>query len=624
MFKKIDKLVAHSFFGLFFLTFSVVLFILLMVFMSKYFEDLVGKDLGAEVFAELFFYFSLTLVPQALPLAILLASLMAFGNMGEHNELTAIKGCGISLIRIMIPVGLFAIFLTGVAYIFNNRIVPEVNLKAFRLLYDVRQKEPTLDFPEGSFYNGLPGWSIRIGEKIEGTDSLKDLIIYDHRSARGNTDVIIADKGLMVNRQNEQILEFHIENGYRYSEQLSNGGKDKNAFMRDKFEKVTFNFDLSFLQMNETSEELFTQNRFMMTVEQLAAEADSLMQDAREVEEENAKRARSYFDYAFFIEFERERLAQRAQQEKTQAEIKKEKADSLNKLFETKDSTLLSQNDTSNKTQDTSTAVLVIDPVKRKIMDSLKLVNSNTIRQNKLDSSTSKGTISSSSRKLPNNASSRFLKNKTYQGENTDYNNIYTSDSTKAKTPIPNALDDLDTIDWKNLPDTITLANQNFSDKSIELIMDRALTKVRNMRSFAKTNGERIKRFEYDSRKALLEKNKRLSLAVACFIMFLIGAPLGSIIKKGGLGVPVLISIFFFILFYIMTITGDKWAREQIISIFMGSWAANMLLSAFGIIFLLQARADSRLFEIDAYIVFFGKIKRFFIKNKEEKTEEKA
>lgn len=628
MFKKIDKLVAHSFFGLFFLTFSVVLFILLMVFMSKYFEDLVGKDLGADVFAELFFYFSLTLVPQALPLAILLASLMAFGNMGEHNELTAVKGCGISLIRILMPVGLFAIFLTGVAYIFNDRIVPEVNLKAFRLLYDVRQKEPTLDFPEGSFYNGLPGWSIRIGEKMKGTDSLKDLIIYDHRSARGNTDVIIADKGLMINKQGEQILEFRVENGNRYSEQLSNGGRDKNAFVRDRFEQATFNFDLSFLQMGETSEELFTQNRYMMTVAQLDAEADSLLMDAKEVEEENATRARSYFDYTFFVDFERERLAQRAEQEKKQEEMKKARADSLNKVFEKDDSTIIADNNAYNRQEDTT--IGLTEAQKQKAMDSLKFqtnknttITTNKTNSNQLDSTTSKtsGTIvSPSTETLPNNARSKFLQGRIYQGTEVDYtNNDSIQDQMNAS--IPNMLDGLDTIDWKNLSDTITVANQNFSDKSIEVIMDRALTKVRNMRSFAHTNGERIERFEYDSRRALLEKNKRLSLAVACFIMFLIGAPLGAIIKKGGLGVPVLISIVFFILFYIMTITGDKWAREKVISIFMGSWAANMLLLVFGIIFLLQARADSRLFEIDAYVVFFSKIKRLFIKDKKKENK---
>jgi len=491
----------------------------------------------------------------------------------------------------------------------------------------VRQKEPTLDFPEGSFYNGLPGWSIRIGEKVKGTDSLKDLIIYDHRSARGNTDLIIADKGLMINKQDEQTLEFHVENGYRYSEQLTNGRKDKNAFVRDKFEQATFNFDLSFLQMSETSEELFQQNRYMMTVAQLDAEADSLLIDAKEVEKENATRARSYFDYTFFVEFERERMAQRTQNEKTQAELKKAKADSLNKLFKIDDSTLLAQNDSYQLNQSDINTVVVIDSAKRKAMDSIKLLNANTtnkINQTKLDTTKNnknKGGIASpSSGQLPNNARSKFLQNETYNRGNTTYLNN-TKEQQESTTPIPNAIDGLDTIDWKNLPDTITVANQNFSDKSMKVIMDRALTKVRNMRSFAKTNGERIKRFEYDSRRALLEKNKRYSLAVACFIMFLIGAPLGAIIKKGGLGVPVLISIVFFILFYIMTITGDKWAREQIISIFVGSWAANMLLSVFGILFLLQARADSRLFEIDAYVVLFGKIKQIFIK---EKKEDKA
>ncbi len=621
MFKKIDKLVAHSFFGLFFLTFSVVLFILLMVFMSKYFEDLVGKGLGAEVFAELFFYFSLTLVPQALPLAILLASLMAFGNMGEHNELTAIKGCGISLIRILMPVGLFAIFMTGVAYVFNDSIVPEVNLKAYRLLYDVRQKEPTLDFPEGSFYNGLPGWSIRIGEKVKGTDSLKDLIIYDHRSARGNTDLIIADKGLMLNKQDEQILEFHVENGHRYSEQLTSGGVDKNAFMRDKFEQATFNFDLSFLQMSETSEELFQQNRYMMTVSQLDAEADSLMQDAREVEDENATRARSYFDYTFFVEFERERLAQRAEQEKKQAEKRQAKLDSLDKNLIKEDSSTLQEN-TSQEDSYNSDVALETDKRQQTALDSIKRLNPKNPDTSILDSaSDSKNTeteISNSTGAFSNNRGSNPIKTKFYRGqemeESIEINNNL--------APIPNALDGLDTIDWKNLPDTITVAHQNFSKKSKEVIIDRALTKIRNMRSFAKTNSDRIERFEYDSRRALLEKNKRLSLAVACFIMFLIGAPLGTIIKKGGLGVPVLISIIFFILFYIVSITGDKWAREEIISIFMGSWAANMLLLVFGIIFLLQARADSRLFEVDAYVVLFGKVKKYFVKQKN--TNEKV
>ncbi|WP_291726811.1 LptF/LptG family permease [Bernardetia sp.] len=616
MFKKIDKLVAHSFFGLFFLTFSVVLFILLMVFMSKYFEDLVGKGLGAEVFAELFFYFSLTLVPQALPLAILLASLMAFGNMGEHNELTAIKGCGISLIRILMPVGLFAIFLTGVAYIFNDRIVPEVNLKAYRLLYDVRQKEPTLDFPEGSFYNGLPGWSIRIGEKVKGTDSLKDLIIYDHRSARGNTDVIIADKGVMRNKQDEQILEFRVENGNRYSEQVANGGKNKNAFVRDKFEQATFNFDLSFLQMNETSEELFTQNRYMMTVAQLNAEADSLLIDAREVEKENASRARSYFDYTFFVDFERERLAQRAASEKKQAELKKAKADSINKVFNKSDSAILaeqnqrvsldSSNFTTQSQKDSSISVTEVDSAKIRKIDSLKQVNAAAIHNSQQKSKI----LPSSSGNLSDSISSRLINN----NENISYTPNTVSRS--------NSIEDLDTIDWQNLPDTITVAYQNFSEKSIENVMDRALTKVRNMRSFTHTNGERVERFEYDSRRALLEKNKRYSLAVACFVMFLIGAPLGAIIKKGGLGVPVLISIVFFILFYFMTITGDKWAREKVVSIFIGSWAANILLFVFGILFLLQARADSRLFEIDAYVVLFGKIKRLFVKEKPQEKKE--
>ncbi|MEM6299021.1 MAG: LptF/LptG family permease, partial [Bacteroidota bacterium] len=186
MLRKTDKLVLQSFFGLFFLTFSVVLFILLMVFMSRYFDDMIGKDLGVTVLARLFFYFTLTLIPQALPLAILLSSLMAFGNLGEHNELTALKSLGIPLTRLLIPIGIFAAIISVSAFFFNNYAIPEINLKAYQLLYDVKKKKPALDFTEGTFYNGLKGWSIRIDKKTgENGRDLEGVMIYDHRKNNG-------------------------------------------------------------------------------------------------------------------------------------------------------------------------------------------------------------------------------------------------------------------------------------------------------------------------------------------------------------------------------------------------------------------------------------------------------
>ena len=192
--KKLDKLILRSFIGPFFLTLAVVEFILLTQYILKYLDDIVGKDLGFLVIAQLLMYFSLNLAPVALPLAVLISALMTYGNLGEHHELTAIKTSGISLVRILLPVFIFTIFLSIGAFFFNNKVVPKANLKAYSLLWDIRQKKPALDIRENIFYNGIPGYSIKITEKLgEEGDILKGIMIYDHSRGRGNTNLIMAD-----------------------------------------------------------------------------------------------------------------------------------------------------------------------------------------------------------------------------------------------------------------------------------------------------------------------------------------------------------------------------------------------------------------------------------------------
>ncbi|HLU89723.1 MAG TPA: LptF/LptG family permease, partial [Cyclobacteriaceae bacterium] len=194
--KKLDKLILGSFIGPFLLTFVVVDFILLTVNMLKYFDEIFGKGLPFGVYMELISYFVISISPMALPLAVLLSSLMTFGNLGEHFELTAIKGSGISLLRALLPIGLFVVGLTAFAFYSNNYIVPKINLKTFSLLYDMRMKSPALDIKEGVFYNGIPNYSIKVNRKVDDS-KLYDILIYDHTSGRGNTNVITADSGRM-------------------------------------------------------------------------------------------------------------------------------------------------------------------------------------------------------------------------------------------------------------------------------------------------------------------------------------------------------------------------------------------------------------------------------------------
>ena len=182
--RKLDSLILRSFIGPFIVTFFVVVFILLLQFMLKYFDDILGKDLSFGVLFEFLFYFSVRITPDALPLAILLSSIMTFGNLGENNELVAIKSSGVSLVRTLLPLFFISLLISLFAFYSNNNFVPKANLKALSLLYDIKKKKPSMDLKEGQFYSGIPGYSIKANKKI--TDRLlKDVMIYDHITYQG-------------------------------------------------------------------------------------------------------------------------------------------------------------------------------------------------------------------------------------------------------------------------------------------------------------------------------------------------------------------------------------------------------------------------------------------------------
>jgi lipopolysaccharide export system permease protein len=215
----------------------------------KYIDELVGKGLSYLDYAELMMYFSMNILPVALPLAILLSSLMTFGNLGQFNELTAVKSSGISLLRVMVPIAIWVMGCTVGLFFFNNYVVPQANLKAFSLLYDLRQKKPSLDLKPGVFYNGIPGYSIKVVQKFDNDTSIKGVIIYDHTQGRGNTDVILADSGAMYLFNNKQYLALELFHGNSYSEFKSEGSGGgyimPQEFMRNSFDKTQIIFDLA-------------------------------------------------------------------------------------------------------------------------------------------------------------------------------------------------------------------------------------------------------------------------------------------------------------------------------------------------------------------------------------------
>ena len=280
--KKIDKLIISSFLGPFFLTFFVVVFILLNIQMLKYFDDIIGKDLGWDVLGTLVFYFAIFTTPTAMPLAVLLSSLIAFGNLGEHFELTAVKSLGISLVRSLLPIFIFVIGLTAVAFYVNNNLVPKAALEAYSLLYDIKQKKPALDLREGTFYNAITDISIKVNDKLPDGQSLKDIIIYDHRNRVGNREVTIADSGRMYTILNDKYLKLELFNGYNYNEGTQQG-KDvagrsdgSQTLSKTKFDKTQIVFDLSSFGLNRTDKKWFQGNRIMRNLNELQYDMDSL------------------------------------------------------------------------------------------------------------------------------------------------------------------------------------------------------------------------------------------------------------------------------------------------------------------------------------------------------------
>ncbi len=201
------------------MTFFISLFVLLMQFLWKYIDDLVGKGLEWYVIAELLFYASASLVSLALPLSVLISSIMTMGSLGEHYELVALRSAGISVGRVMLPLIIFSILISGAAFYFSNNLLPIANLKMGTLLYDIRHKKPTLDLRPGIFYKGLEGFSIRVGGKDEERNTLHDLMIYDHTENKGNKKVILADSGRMAFTDGNQYLQLILYNGKSYEQQ---------------------------------------------------------------------------------------------------------------------------------------------------------------------------------------------------------------------------------------------------------------------------------------------------------------------------------------------------------------------------------------------------------------------
>jgi lipopolysaccharide export system permease protein len=567
--KKIDKLVLGAMLGPFFMTFLVVVFILLTQHMLKYFDDIIGKGLGYEVIGQLLFYFAIFMTPVALPLAVLLSSLIAFGNLGEHFELTAIKSAGISLVRALRPIFFFVLLLTGVAFYANNNMVPKAALEAYSLLYDIKQKKPALDLREGAFYNGINDISIKVNKKFPDGITLKDVVVYDHRRQDGNKEVTVADSGKMYTILNERYLKFELFNGYNYSEGTAStaeaGGKkvDNESMRRSKFGKSQIVFDLSAFQFERTDKKWFQGNRIMRNLKELNSDMDSVRKEILSQKLTYYQSQASYF--TFFgkgekvIPWPEEIIKYQNQKDSATRAMYAQKYN----------------NSGGEPAQAPQPETPVADFKPEQPLEPVVTTKAEPVVTTK-DVST----------RAKKNLQLKKIK---------DLNDDIPRDSTRKKVVT-------DSARYAQIDSVYDMApvRENYV---------YAVNQARQIKQNLTNSNTSEEAFQKEYTVFNIQWHKILASSLACVAMFLIGAPLGAIIKKGGLGMPFLVSIFFFIIYYVLSMQGEKLAKQGSVSVMVGVWMPDFVLFVIGLLFLLQARADARLFEADFYNVMIDKVK---------------
>jgi lipopolysaccharide export system permease protein len=479
--KKLDTLIIKAFIGPFFATFFIALFVLVMQFFWLYIDDLVGKGLDLGTLAHLTGLVAINWVPLALPLALLLSSIMTFGNLGESFELVAIKSAGIPLLRFMQPLFLISILIAGISFLFANNIMPVAALKLNTLKYDIIVSKPAFDIKEGVFYDKIEGYVIKIGKKSKDGNTIKDVIIYEKNYGLQDYS-LVAESGVMKVAPGNK-LEFDLKNGWRYEEK-GNRLTTNTEFTRVGFKEYKKILDLSSFQMKETSDSAFRDNFKMLSVRQLSKTIDSLKNATRLYEKRSQNEVSVYFTFPRYAD----------------------------------------------------TGLVNIGP---KSLHAIKSIDE------------------------------------------------IIPDSAKA------TVKDRTLIQVSSVKSNVQLIADDFETKQKEITYHE------------------------------IELHRKFTLAFACVILFLIGAPLGSIIRKGGLGTPLVFAVIFFVLFHLLNTFGEKFVRSGVLSPFSGMWLSTAVLIPISFFLTYKAMKDSQLFNQEYYYRSFKKLRIILsnFKNKELKTK---
>ncbi len=471
--KRLYRFILKTFLPLLFMTFMICLFIVLMQFIWQHIKDFVGKGLEISVLAEMFFYAAASMVPLALPLAILLASLMTFGNLSERFELLAIKASGVSLIRIMRPLIISITIISIGAFFFQNNVLPTVQVKMWSLLYSMKQKSPALDIPEGVFYNQIEGYNIYVKKKDNKKNMLYGITIYDISKGAENAMIIVSDSGSLKFTDDNQFLFLTLESGESFENLKSQEATTTIVpYRRETFSRkeILIPFDAGFNRIDEST---MADKYVGKNISELKHSIDSMS--------------------------------------------------------------------------------LIVDSIGSKIGQELKTASYYNIieRNTSATTTTQKGTLS-----------------------NFDLDETYSAASIQQRE------------NWTN----------------------RALSKARNIKQEYEFKSYRANEQKNLIRRHEIEMHKKFTLSFACLIFFFIGAPLGAIIGRGGIGTPIVVSVILFIFYYIIDNSAYKLARDGVWEVWQGLWLSSAVLLPLGIFFTYKAVNDSAVFNKDAYRNFFRKL----------------
>lgn len=473
--KKLDILILKAFVGPFIATFFITLFVLTLQFFWLYIDDLVGKGLDLITIAKLTSYVAAYNIPLALPLAILISSIMTFGNLGETFELIAIKSAGIPLIRFMQPLFIATLFLCGAAFLFNNNIIPVATLKMNTLKYDIIMSKPAFDIKEGVFYDKIEGFVIKVGKKEPDGTTIRNVIIYEKNYGLQD-NIVVAKSGEMKVSEDKYFLEFNLKDGWRYEE---NGDRmTRNTdYMRMGFKEYKKVFDLSSFKLNKTEDSVFKDNYQMLSVRQLDKAIDSL--------------------------------------EKTSTFHRKK--------------------------------------IMTEISPYLTFINH-------ID---------------------------------TGWIPVKISDMPAAKP-----------------------ARKLIPDSAHSYTLDRTISQINSLKSIIDLNANEFMAKRRELRFHLIEWHRKFTMSMACLVLFLIGAPLGSIIRKGGLGTPLVFAVAFFVIFFLLNNFGIKFVKEDVLKPTSGMWLATFVLTPIGLFLIYKAMQDSQLFNQEFYFRTIRKLSPFLARFK--------